>query len=46
VEKDTFARAHAWAQEQLVRRYPGSVPSVETLNSLIQQYLNAIQTES
>lgn len=41
VEKDTFAKAHAWAQEQLVRRYPGAVPSVETLNSLIQQYLNA-----
>jgi hypothetical protein len=41
VEKDTYAKAHAWASEQLVRKYPGTAASVETLQSLIRQFLDA-----
>lgn len=38
-EKDTYAQAHAWAQQQLARKYPGSVDLLETEKQLIKQYL-------
>ncbi|PQO39358.1 hypothetical protein C5Y96_05750 [Blastopirellula marina] len=41
VETDRYAEAHAWAREQIVRKYPKTVDAVETLQSLIDQYLNA-----
>jgi hypothetical protein len=43
-ERDSFQQAHAWAKEQLVRKYPGSVSTVETLDSLISQHLEARKT--
>jgi outer membrane murein-binding lipoprotein Lpp len=41
VELDTYQQAHAWAKAQLVRRYPGAVETVETLDSLISQFLDS-----
>ncbi len=38
VERDTHEQAHAWAKEQLARRYPGATPTLETLDSLIAQF--------
>jgi hypothetical protein len=40
-ERDVFARAHQWASEQVVRKYPGAVEIVTALDSLIKQQLNA-----
>lgn len=40
-ERDSFARAHQWAKEQLVRKYPGSTDMLVALDSLIGQQLNA-----
>lgn len=39
-ERDEFARAHQWASEQLVRKFPGSVEMLTSLDSLIKQQLN------
>lgn len=41
VERDSFAQAHAWAVEQLVRKYPNSQSWAEAQASLINQFLNA-----
>lgn len=39
-QRDDFARAHQWASEQLVRKFPGSVEMLASLDSLIKQQLN------
>lgn len=41
VEKDSFARAHRWASEQVARKYPGATEVLSTLDSLIRQQLSA-----
>mgnify|MGYP007059515113 FL=1 len=40
-ERDTYAEAFAWAETELVRKYPGAVSTLETLKGLIQQFLSA-----
>ncbi|MCA8985871.1 MAG: trypsin-like peptidase domain-containing protein [Planctomycetaceae bacterium] len=40
-ERDTFAEAFAWAETELVRKYPGAVSTLETLKGLIHQFLSA-----
>lgn len=40
-ERDEFARAFQWASEQVARKYPGSIETLTTLNSLIKQQVNA-----
>ena len=40
-ERDTFAEAFAWAETELVRKYPGSVSTLETMKGLIDQFLSA-----
>lgn len=40
-ERDTFAEAFAWAEIELVRKYPGAVSTLETLKGLINQFLSA-----
>lgn len=40
-ERDSYAKAHALAKEQIARRYPASVEYLEAEQSLTQQYLNA-----
>lgn len=40
-ERDTFAEAFAWAETELVRKYPGAVGTLESLRGLIDQYLAA-----
>jgi hypothetical protein len=44
-EKDTFAKAYQWASEQVVRKYPGTLDVLSSLDSLIKQQLNAQPTE-
>ncbi|MGD9635200.1 MAG: serine protease [Pirellulales bacterium] len=39
VERDSFARAHQWAREQVARKYPGATEVLSTLESLIKQQL-------
>jgi hypothetical protein len=39
VERDSFARAHQWAREQVARKYPGATEVLTTLESLIKQQL-------
>ena len=39
VEKDTLSEAFAWAAKEVTRKYPGSVSTVETLQSFMNQYL-------
>jgi hypothetical protein len=41
VERDDFARAHQWASENVVRKYPGATEVLTTLDSLIKQQLAA-----
>lgn len=41
VERDTYARAHQWASEQVARKFPGAVEVLTTLDSLIKQQMNA-----
>jgi hypothetical protein len=41
VEKDTFAKAHQWASEHVVRKYPGASDILQAQDSLIKQYLAA-----
>ncbi|MEO0532218.1 MAG: serine protease [Planctomycetota bacterium] len=43
-QRDDFARAHQWASEQLVRKFPGSVEMLASLDSLIKQQLNGDQS--
>ncbi len=40
-ERDTFAEAFAWAEAELVRKYPGAVSTLETMKGLIDQFLSA-----
>lgn len=40
-ERDTFAEAFAWAESELVRKYPGAVSTLEALKGLINQFLSA-----
>ena len=40
-ENDRFAEAHQWASEQVARKFPGAVEVLSTLDSLINQQLNA-----
>jgi hypothetical protein len=39
VERDSFARAHQWAREQVARKYPGATEVLTTLESLIKQQI-------
>jgi hypothetical protein len=39
-ENDNFRRAHDWAAEQIVRKYPGATDYVAAMDSLIQQQLS------
>ena len=41
VEKDSFAKAHQWAGEQVARKYPGAAEILQAQDSLIKQYLAA-----
>jgi hypothetical protein len=41
VEKDSFAKAHQWACEQVARKYPGATEILQAQDSLIKQYLAA-----
>ena len=43
-ETDSYRQAHAWANEQLAKRYPGSLEYVGTIESLIKQYLAGKRT--
>lgn len=43
-ETDSYRQAHAWALEQLTKRYPGALEYVGTIESLIKQYLAGKQT--
>lgn len=40
-ERDTFAEAFAWAEAELVRKYPGAVSTLEAMKGLINQFLSA-----
>lgn len=40
-ERDSFAEAFAWAEAELVRKYPGSVSTLEAMKGLINQFLSA-----
>jgi hypothetical protein len=40
-EKDSFAKAHQWASEQVARKYPGATEVLQAQDSLIKQFLNA-----
>jgi hypothetical protein len=37
-EKDSFAKAHQWASEQVVRKYPGATEVLQAQDSLIKQH--------
>ena len=39
VEKDSFAKAHQWASEHVVRKYPGATEVLQAQDSLIKQFL-------
>jgi hypothetical protein len=39
VEKDSFAKAHQWASEQVARKYPGATEVLQAQDSLIKQYI-------
>jgi hypothetical protein len=41
VEKDSFAKAHQWASEQVARKYPGATELLQAQDSLIKQYIAA-----
>jgi hypothetical protein len=38
-EQDHYRRAHDWAAEQIVRKYPGATDVLAAMDSLIQQQL-------
>jgi hypothetical protein len=38
-EVDAFAKAHQWASEQVVRKYPGAAEIMQAQDSLIKQHL-------
>jgi hypothetical protein len=39
IEKDSFAKAHQWASEQVARKYPGATEVLQAQDSLIKQFL-------
>ena len=39
VEKDSFAKAHQWASEQVARKYPGATEVLQAQDSLIKQFM-------
>jgi hypothetical protein len=39
VERDSFAKAHQWASEHVVRKYPGASEVLQAQESLIKQFL-------
>lgn len=41
VEVDLHQEAFDWACTELVKKYPGTIDAVETLKSLVNQYLNS-----
>ena len=41
VEKDSFAKAHQWASEQVARKYPGATEVLQAQDSLIKQFIKA-----
>lgn len=43
VEKDSHSDAFVWAAAEVLRKYPGSVDTIELLKSLIHQYLASRQ---
>ena len=38
---DEFSEAFAWAETQMARKYPGSIGTIETLKSMIDQFLTS-----
>jgi hypothetical protein len=40
VERDTYQRAHQWARQQMMRKFPGSVDLLETEQALIDQVVS------
>lgn len=40
-ESDQHQRAYIWAAEQVARKFPSTIETLTTLDSLIQQQLNA-----
>jgi hypothetical protein len=38
-EKDSFAKAHQWASEQVARKYPGATEVLQAQESLIKQHM-------
>jgi len=40
-ETDGHRRAYSWAAEQVARKFPAAVETLTTLDSLIEQQLNA-----
>jgi hypothetical protein len=40
-EKDSFAKAHQWASEQVARKYPGATEVLQAQDSLIKQHIAA-----
>lgn len=41
VEKDSHSAAFAWAATEFTRKYPGAAGTIETMQSLIRQYLSS-----
>lgn len=41
VQGNAYARAHQWASEQVLRRYPQATDCLQLLESLIKQHMNA-----
>lgn len=42
-ESDEYRKAMAFAKEELVKKYPAAVGSVEYLDSIVEQYLNKVK---
>lgn len=40
---DDYSQAHAWAREQMARKYPGSTDLLEAEQAMIRQYLGALK---
>lgn len=41
VEVDSFQKAHDWARTQVAKKFPGSTETLDCLESLITQHMNA-----
>lgn len=44
-ETSKFQNAYAWAASQVARKLPASVETLNTLESLIRQQMNAISSD-